>query len=794
MRIEVVGGGPGGLYFAILARKALPGARIVVHERNRPDDTYGWGVVFSDETLEGFGDADPQTFERIRESFVRWEDIETFYGGTCTVSTGHGFSALSRRRLLQILQGRARELGVELAFEDDVDDLSRLAGADLIVAADGINSAIRRSHLDGFRPRIDWRKCRFSWLGTTRPLDAFTFIFEPTEHGLFQVHAYPFEDGLATWIVECREEVWRRAGLDRASEEETVAFCERLFAPWLDGHPLLSNRSIWRRFPTVQCETWHLDDAEPAPIVLVGDAGHTAHFSIGSGTKMAMEDAIALAEALERLGPGDVPAALAAYEESRWIDVAKLQKSAQTSLEWFENSGRYMGQHPLQLTFNLMTRSKRITYDNLADRDPELVRKVDAWFREDQTEPEGGVPTEPAPPPMFTPYRLRGMELRNRIVVSPMCQYSAVDGVPDDWHLVHLGTRAIGGAGLVITEMTDVSAEGRITLGCTGLYSDEHVEAWRRIVDFVHEHSHAKIALQLAHAGRKGSAHHPWKGDDVPLRPEEGAWQTCGPSPIPFREGWPAPKEMDRADMGRVTEDFVRATRMAEEAGFDMIELHMAHGYLLSSFISPLSNRRRDEYGGSLPNRMRYPLEVFRAMREVWPVAKPMSVRITACDWMPDGSGVTPDEAVGVARLLKDAGCDVVDVSSGGNVPESDPLYGRMYQVPFAEQIRHEVGVPVMAVGAIQGADHANTVLAAGRADLVAMARPHLHDPYLTLHAAERYGVWKQEWPGQYDPARPREPRPPRRRPLRALSPSAHPEPEAADTLTQVTVEDPHKV
>jgi anthraniloyl-CoA monooxygenase len=795
MRIEVVGGGPGGLYFAILAKKALPDLRITVYERNRPDDTYGWGVVFSDETLAGFGDADPESFERITASFVRWEDIETFYAGTRTVSTGHGFSALSRRRLLEILQDRAREVGVGLSFEEEVAGLERFAGADLIVAADGINSAIRRAHLEAFRPKVDWRRCRFTWLGTTKPLDAFTFIFEPTEHGLFQVHAYPFGEGLATWIVECRDEVWRRASLDRASEAETVAFCEKLFAPWLDGHRLLSNRSIWRRFPTVQCETWHLLDGAPAPLVLLGDAAHTAHFSIGSGTKMAMEDAIALAGALAAALEGDepspVPAALAAYEADRWVEVAKAQKAAQTSLEWFESSARYMGQHPLQLTFNLMTRSKRITYDNLAERDPELVARVAEQYREEELGAEAVPPPgEPVPPPMFTPLRLRGLTLANRIVVSPMCQYSAQDGAPDDWHLVHLGTRAIGGAGLLITEMTDVSPEGRITHGCTGMYREEHAAAWRRIVDFVHEHSHAKIALQLAHAGRKGSAYHPWEGDDLPLRPEEGAWPTCGPSPLPFRPGWPAPKEMDRADMDRVIADFVRAARWGEEAGFDMLELHMAHGYLLSSFISSLSNRRRDGYGGAIENRMRYPLEVFRAMRQAWPEAKPMSVRITASDWMADGSGVTGDEAVAVSRLLAEAGCDVVDVSSGGNVPESDPLYGRMYQVPFAEQIRYEAGVPVMAVGAIQGADHANTVLAAGRADLVAMARPHLHDPYLTLHAAERYGVWRQEWPGQYDPARPRPPRPERRRRVRALSPTARPVPEESDTLTKVTAPD----
>ncbi len=748
MRIVSIGGGPAGLYFALLARKAFPDCRVTVHERNQADDTFGWGVVFSSETLAHFGEADPESYARITESFVRWEDIETYHRGERVVSTGHGFCGIARRRLLEILQERCREVGAELLFGSEVQSASRFADADLVLAADGVNSAVRAELAEHFVPRIGWGRCRFAWLGTTLPLRAFTFVFKESEHGLFQVHAYPFEQGLSTWIVECGEEAWRRAGLDHATEEETVAYCERLFAEELRGHRLLTNRSIWRSFPTVHNERWHHGN-----VVLVGDAAHTAHFSIGSGTKLAMEDAIALVDAFRRHGTADVPRVLAAYEESRRLDVLKLQRAAAVSREWFENSSRYVGQAPLQFTFNLMTRSKRITYDNLRQRDPALVGRVTEWYREHVGAPRASDGS--APPPMFTPFRLRDMELANRVVVSAMCQYSAVDGTPDDWHLVHLGGRAIGGAGLVMTEATNVSAEGRISLGCTGMYAPAHVAAWRRIVDFVHTHSRAKIGIQLAHAGRKGSARHPWEGFDQPLGAEEGAWCTLAPSPLPFAPGWPAPKEMDRADMDRVREEFVRATRDAEAAGFDLVELHMAHGYLLSSFVSPLTNRRTDEWGGSLEGRMRFPLEVFRAVRAAWPDRKPTAVRITATDWVEEG-GLTGDDAVEVARMLRDAGCDLVDVSSSGNVIESRPEYGRMFQVPFADRIRHEVGVPVMAVGAILGADHCNTILAAGRADLCALARPHLFDPYLTLHAAADLGYPDVDWPGQYVLARPK--------------------------------------
>ncbi|MEO8274739.1 MAG: FAD-dependent monooxygenase [Thermoanaerobaculia bacterium] len=736
MRIAAIGGGPAGLYFGILMKRAFPEVEIEILERNRPEDTFGFGVVFSDETLSFFDDADPESAAAIRARFRTWKEIETRFRGETIVSTGHGFSALARAELLAILQRRAEELGCAIRFERELAPGDALPAADLVIGCDGVNSSIRQRFATAFGASVDWRPNRFSWLGTDFALPAFTFIFAETEHGLFQVHAYPYAADRSTWIVECSETAWRSAGLDRASEEDTVAFCERLFAPDLGGHRLLANRSLWRQFPTVRCDRWH-----DGSVVLLGDAAHTAHFSIGSGTKLAMEDSIALVAAFRRLGTSDVTAVLEEYERSRRIDVVKLQRAAQVSLEWFENSARYRTQEPLAFVFNLMTRSKRITYDNLRARDPELIRRVDRQFAASEA-------AEPVVPPAFTSFRARSVELANRIVVSPMCQYSAEDGTVNDWHLVHLGSRAVGGAGLVIAEMTDVAAEGRITPGCAGLYRQDHVAPWRRIVHFTHANSAAKIGVQLAHAGRKGSVHHPWRGDDVPLAAGEGGWETLGPSADPFRPHWPAPRAMTRLDMDCVRDQFVRSTAWAADAGFDWVEIHMAHGYLLSSFLSPLSNSRRDDYGGALENRMRFPLEVFRAVRAVWPAHLPISVRISATDWMGE-AGFTVDEAVSVSRELKAAGCDLIDVSSAGNSPDSRPDYGRMYQVPFAEKIRYEAGIPVMAVGAILDVDHANTVLAAGRADLALLARPHLADPYLTLHAATRYGV-DVAWPGQY--------------------------------------------
>ncbi len=743
MKIASIGGGPAGLYFSILMKKAFPEASIEVFERNKPDDTFGWGVVFSDETLGGFEVADAQTYQAILDNFKYWDRIDTYFGGECTVSTGHGFCGMSRMKLLQIMHARCLELGVTLNFETDIPDLERFEDYDLVLAADGVNSFIRERYAEHFKPKIDWRKCKFSWLGTDKPLEAFTFIFKENEHGLFQVHAYPYEDGRSTWIVECREEVWKNAGLDTATEEDTVKYCAELFKEELDGHNLLINRSVWRTFPTITNEVWHYKN-----IVLMGDALHTAHFTIGSGTKLAMEDAIGLVEAFKQHGTSDIKKVAEAYQEARFVEGIKLQKTAHTSLKWFENSSRYLSQTPAEFSFNLMTRSKRITYDNLKLRDPKLVERAAKHVQEVSGAPLTS--TGEVPPPMFTPFEFGGLELANRVVISPMCQYSAEEGTPGDWHLVHYGSRSLGGAALLICEATAVSPEGRITPGCTGLWNDEHTAAWKRIVDFVHTQGTAKIGLQIGHAGRKASVSRPWEGD-APLK--DGAWQTLAPSAVPFDEGWQAPLELDRAGMDRVRDDFVAAAKRARAAGFDLLELHMAHGYLLSSFLSPLSNFREDEYGGSLEDRARFPLEVLRAVRAEWSGA--LAVRISAYDWL-GKRGLRPKDASLFSRWAQEAGADLIDVSSAGNSPESRIEFGRMYQLPFAEKIKFDVGVPVMTVGAVLGADHVNTIIAAGRADLCAMARPHLKDPYLTLHAAEDYEFFDQPWPKQYLAVAPR--------------------------------------
>lgn len=750
MDVVCLGGGPAGLYLAVLMKKADPANDVTVVERNRPDDTFGFGVVFSDATLESFQEADPETHAEITRAFAHWDDIDVHYLGQVITSTGHGFAGLSRQTLLDILQRRCRALGVRLRFETEVDDLTPYAAADLVVAADGVNSWVRGHLADRFQPRIEWRPNRFVWLGTTFPFRAFTFVFKETEHGLWRVHAYRYDGAMSTFIVETTEETWRRAGLDRADEAATVAFCERLFARELDGHRLLSNRSLWRSFPLIRCGRWHHDN-----VVLVGDAAHTAHFSIGSGTKLAIEDAIALHQAVER--HRDTRAALAAYERERRPSVESIQRAGQTSLEWFEQTERYHARlEPVQFAFSLLTRSLRVTHENLRVRDPKLVATVDRWFAE-RVESQIGrpLPSAPPPPPMFTPLRLRELLLPNRVVVSPMCQYSAEDGTPNDWHLVHLGSRAIGGAGLVIAEMTDVSREGRITPGCAGMYRPEHVAAWRRIVQFVHLHSEARIGLQLAHAGRKGSTRKMWEGIDEPL--PEGNWPLLAPSALPYHPHSQVPRAMDRADMDGVRDDFVRAACMAAEAGFDLIELHFAHGYLLASFLSPLTNRRDDAYGGSLANRMRYPLEVFDAVRAAWPAARPISVRISGTDWME--GGFEPADAVELARALKARGCDIVDVSAGQTVPDARPVYGRLFQTPFSERVRLEAGIPTMTVGNIASYADVNSILAAGRADLCVLARAHLYDPYWTRHAAREQGV-DVPWPDQYIPAKTFTPRP----------------------------------
>ena len=738
MKIVSIGGGPGGLYFAILMKKARPEARVIVHERNRSGDTFGFGVVFSDKTLEGLKDADAPSYEAITSRFVHWDDIDIHYRGEVIRSTGHGFAGLSRQTLLSILEARAIELGVEVHFESEVKHYDDVAGdADLVLVADGVNSLMRSELKDRFEPSLDFRPNRFVWLGTDKPFEAFTFYFNETEHGLFQVHAYQYEPGKSTFIVECSEKAFFSAGMDKASEDETIAFCEKVFAKELAGHKLLKNRSIWRAFPVVRNKHWHSGKA-----VILGDAGHTAHYSIGSGTKLALEDAITLAEAV--LSTDNVEEALAAYEEARRPTAESLQRSAQVSLEWFESTPRYMALDPLTFSMSLLTRSLRITHENLKLRDPKFVERVDAAFAE-KAEKQSGVAIKKPLPPMFTPFKLRDLVIPNRVVVSPMCQYSAEDGTIDDWHLVHLGSRAIGGAGLVLTEMTDVDPTGRITPGCAGMYTSAHAAAWKRLTTFVHKHSFAKIGIQIAHAGRKGSTKRMWEGMDQPL--EQGGWPLMSASAIPYLENSPVPRAMDRADMDRVKVDFVRATQLADEAGFDLVELHMAHGYLLASFLSPLTNQRADEYGGNLQNRLRFPLEVLRAVREIWPQGKPISVRISATDWAPGGT--TPEDSVEIARALRENGCDIVDVSAGQTVPWAKPNFGRLYQVPFADRIRIEAGVPTMAVGAISSYADVNSILTAGRADLCVLARAHLFDPYWTHHAAQKQGV-ELPWPPQY--------------------------------------------
>jgi len=754
MKVHVIGGGPAGLYFAILMKKAWPATRISVFERNRPDDTFGFGVVFSDETLDNFEAHDRESYRAIIGHFAYWDDIEINFRGTTHRIGGNGFCGCSRATLLKILGRRARSLGIDIQYQREISPLDpALRDADLVVVADGINSRFRETFAERFKPSIDLRPNFFSWMGSTRPFDAFTFFFRETEHGIFIAHCYQYEPQRSTWITETDPQTFARAGLDKLDEAASARFLENLFKDELKGHRLITNRSIWRNFPTIRCERWVADN-----LVLIGDAKATAHFSIGSGTKLAMEDGIALYDAFCDTGGRDVSAALAHFENQRRDEVEKTQHSADVSLVWFEHVDRFWNMDPTRFAFGLMTRSKAITYDNLALRAPEFVREADRVVARDTKSlglnpllhppPFAGEGREGAQPlaPMFQPFRLRGLTLENRAVVSPMCQYSTQDGLPNDWHLVHYGSRAIGGAGLMFTEMTDVSRDARISPGCAGMYNDAHEAAWKRIVDFVHAQSRTKFCLQLGHAGRKGGTKLMWEGIDEPL--PEGGWPIISASPLPYFPHSAVPREMTRADMDQVVADFVAATRRAERARFDMVELHAAHGYLLASFISPLTNRRSDEYGGPLANRLRFPLEVFRAMRAAWPDEKPMSVRISATDWT-DG-GLTGDDAVEVARAFADAGCDLIDVSTGQTVADAQPVFGRMYQTPFSDQIRNEAGLATMCVGAITNADQVNTIIAAGRADLVALARPHLVDPYFTMKAAAWYDAPLIHCPPQY--------------------------------------------
>jgi len=740
MKVVCLGGGPGGLYFSILAKKSNPSWDITVVERNRSDSTFGWGVVFSDKTMSGFQVADPETYAAITNAFRHWDDIDVFFKGKKFTSGGHGFAGIARMKLLQILQQRAAGLGVNLVFEKEVIDPERYAAEyDVVIASDGASSVTRRRYEEVFKPNIQQRKNRFIWLGSKMKLDAFTFDFKETRWGWFNLHAYRFDKNWTTFIIEAPEPVWLRAGIDKMEQDESIALCEKLFADRLDGHSLISNAkhlrgsAIWLKFNRILCEKWFHKN-----IVLIGDAAHTAHFSIGSGTKLAMEDAIALSRVLSE--HGKVGDALQRYQDERETEALKLQSAARNRMEWFEQVERYVHFDVEQFTYSLLTGSQRIGHENLKLRDANYVKHVEEWFSE-----RSGI--HHAVPPMFTPFRVRGVTLKNRVIVSPMATYMSQNGLPNDFHLVHLGARAMGGAAMVVTEMTCVSPDARITPACPGMWNDEQAQAWKRVVDFVHTNTDAKIALQLGHSGRKGSTRRMQDGIDQPL--SSGNWPLISASPLAYIEGISqVPREATCEDMERIKADFVAATKRGDAAGFDWIEFHCAHGYLMSSFISPLTNRRADGYGGPLENRCRFPVQVFEAMRAVWPRHKPMSVRISAHDWV--AGGLTPEDAAEVARSFKEAGADVIDCSSGQVSKAERPVYGRMFQVPFSDRIRNEVGIATVTVGNIFEGDHVNTIVAAGRADLCAIARPHLADPAWTLHEAAKQQFSEIEWPVPY--------------------------------------------
>ena len=744
MKIACVGAGPAGLYFAISMKLRDPSHDVTVFERNAPGVTFGWGVVFSDQTVENLQANDPKSAKIIADEFAHWDDIDVHFGGETITSSGHGFIGIGRKRLLEILQDRARELGVNIEFNAECDPADpKWREYDLVIASDGINSRFRDAYADAFGVDIDVRANKFVWLGTSKVFDAFTFAFEKTEHGWIWAHAYRFAPDCSTFIVECSEETWRNFGFDRMGQAEAIAACEKLFAKYLDGHSLMSNAAhlrgsaAWLNFRRIKCERWSTGN-----VILLGDAAHTAHFSVGSGTKLALEDAIKLADVLNRPGLS-LEAAMDEYVAERNLEVLKLQNSARNSTEWFETLERYTHFEPLQFAYSLLTRSQRLSHENLRLRDREWLEGVERWFWKRATEGK----SNKTAPPMFAPFKLREMQVENRVTVSPMAMYSAVDGTPNDFHFVHYGERAIGGAGLVFTEMTCVSPEGRISPGCTGMWNDDHVAAWKRIVDFVHANSKAKICLQLGHSGAKGSTRIGWEEDNAPL--PDGNWPVMAASDVAWSPVNQVPTPMTRTDMDAVRDQFVAAVRMGIEAGFDMVELHAAHGYLLSGFLTPLQNKRTDEYGGSLENRLRYPLEVFAAMRNAWPSGRPMSVRISATDWAGE-QGITPDDAVEIAEAFAREGADLIDVSAGQTWTGAQPVYGRMFQTPFSDKLRNEARLATMAVGNIYEPDHANSILAAGRADLVALARPHLIDPFWTLRAAAQLDYRDVHVPPQY--------------------------------------------
>ena len=743
MKIVCIGGGPASLYFSLLAKKNNPEWQINIYEQNPDNVTWGFGVVFSDETMDNFKGADCKSYKAITDSFVHWDDIDVFHKGQKITSSGHGFAGMQRLKLLQILEARAIELGVVIKHDAIVDSIEPYKDADLIIAGNGITSFVRDLYSDEFGTEFVLRRNKFVWLGTTKKFDAFTFYFNENDDGLWRAHCYQYMPGNSTFIVECTEETFEKAGLANATEKDTVAYLLEVFKKELGGEHLITNNSLWRNFPQVKNTKYYHDN-----IVLLGDALHTAHFSIGSGTKLAMEDAVALNDSINGFD-GDLLRALPEFQKVRQPAVDSIQRAAKVSMEWFEDVERYYDKmEPMEFSYSLLTRSLRINHENLSSRDTKLVAEIDAVVAEKAAQ-QSGVPVgQITPPPIFTPYKLRDMVLDNRITLSPMCMYSATDGIVGDWHLVHLGSRAMGGAGLIMTECTAITAEGRITLGCSGMYSDDHINAWRRVVDFVHKNSFAKIGMQLGHAGRKASTRLQWEGGEKEQLPsKDDNWPIMAASPIPYTEKNQTPKEMDRKDMDCLIADYVAAANRAQEAGFDMLELHCAHGYLLNTFLSPKTNHREDAYGGNIESRMRFPLEVYLALRSAWPDEKPISARISANDWIE--GGFVPEDAVQVAKAFKAVGCDIMDVSSGQVVVEEEPNYGRLFQLPFSEKVRLEAEIPTMTVGNIQSYVDANSIIAGGRADICVIARMHLFDPYWARHAANEL-AYPLEMPDQY--------------------------------------------
>ena len=731
MKITVIGGGPGGLYFSILTKKARPDWEITVYERNKPDDSFGFGVVFSDETLSEFLKRDMQSYDLIRSNFAYWDDIIIARDGQSVNIAGNGFCGCSRKKLLQLLHQRCLEEGIKLHFEQNINDLSQFSNSDIIVACDGIGSQIRTQFQEQFGTKTTLKQNRFVWCGSTKPLDAFTYFFRNTEHGLIVAHSYQYEPGMSTWIFECSNETWEKHGFEISNEADTIAKIEKIFAQELDGHSLITNKSHWRLFPHVTNEKWYHKN-----IVLLGDAKATAHYSIGSGTKLAMDSAIGLSDAV-LANPNDVQAAFQQYEKSRRNTVEMIQHAALVSLDWFENMDRN-NQHPFyQFAFGCMTRSKKVTFENLKLRDESFTNKVLEEFNDNCNINNKNQSAA------FSTFRLRDLQLQNRIVMSSMGQYSAINGLVNDWHFQHYTSRAIGGLGLIMTEMTAVSETGRITLGCTGIYNENQIIEWKRITNFIHQNTQTKIGIQLGHSGRKGATKKPWEENDL-----DEKWELLSASAIPFNEKFTTPKEMTLSDMDLICSQFVQATKNAAEADFDIIELQAHHGFLLASFLSPLTNIRNDEFGGSIENRLKFPLRVFTEMRNVFPKEKPMSVRISATDWAENG--ITEEDVIAIATAFKNAGADIINVSSGNTVANQKPQTGRMWQVPFSDTIRNTVHIPTITAGNITDIDQINTIILNGKADLVALGKPLLLDANFVRNAQAYEQFQPDDIPNQY--------------------------------------------